>query len=151
MTKIELDEATIEDAEEEGQILSNIDGPAPVDGGISDSIVKDESSPEADPPVLHQSLPKGPVGRPASKRPPTWTYEQWSKLSSNRREIENNFYARIAGDRAWGNLTSSEKEQLEARPTAPKRIPINIEPAMPVKQVFQDNKTLNFKKIYEAL
>ena len=149
--EIELDEATIENAEEEGEILSNIDGPAPVDGGISDSIVQDESSPEADPPVLPQSLPKGPVGRPASKRPPTWTYAQWSNKSQKQRDVETKFYNQIAGDRAWGDLTNSEKEQLAARPNAPQRKPINIDPAVPAKQVFQDNKTLNFKQIYEAL
>ena len=36
---------------------------------------------------------------------------------------------------------NNEKEQLQARPNAPKRIPINIDPALPAKQVFQDNKT----------
>ena len=45
-----------------------------------------------------ERLPKGPVGRPATKRPPHWKPDAWAKLSKKQRDRETEIYNRKAED-----------------------------------------------------
>ena len=113
---IEPETQEIED-EEAHTALEDIDA-GTVDGGISAlTDVHDEpDGPDSPEPAQSSARgskdpappPKGPIGRPATKRPPNWTYEQWSNLSSKRRETETQYYRTIAGDRPWSELTQTE-------------------------------------------
>ena len=81
-------------------------------------------------------LPKGLVGRPATKRPPHWTSEAWSKLSSKQRNKETEAYNRTAP----GEPAAVAKSAEQMTETDLKRALVSIDPNHLKNLVFNGTK-----------